>query len=185
MAESRLVRLTSFNGAVARKLPVIRETVGHLRDLPRYRQILSSLVRYGYQDVVAALHLEGIVRPIERVALGSDVPPQDRARRLRLVCEDLGPTFVKLGQLLSTRPDLLPESYTNELAALRDDVRPFSFAQVETILREEYKQPLTEVFASIDEVPVASASISQVHRAVVRGEGSSRSRYGGPTSPRW
>jgi ubiquinone biosynthesis protein len=147
---------------------LIRETVGHLRDLPRYRQILTSLVRYGYQDVVAALHLEGIVRPFERVALGNEVPPQDRARRLRLVCEDLGPTFVKLGQLLSTRPDLLPESYTTELAALRNDVRPFPFTQVETILAEEYRRPPTEIFTSVDEVPVASASISQVHRAVLR-----------------
>jgi ubiquinone biosynthesis protein len=109
------------------KRPLIRETVGHLRDLPRYRQILATLVRYGYQDVVSALHLEGLMRPIERVALGDDVPPHDRARRLRMVCEDLGPTFVKLGQLLSTRPDLLPEAYTTELAALRDDVRPFPF----------------------------------------------------------
>ena len=148
-------------------MSLIRETVGHIRDLPRYRQILTSLVRYGYQDVVAALHLEGIVRPIERVALGNDVPPQDRPRRLRLVCEDLGPTFVKLGQLLSTRPDLLPETYTNELAALRDDVRPFSFAQVETILKEEYGRPLDQLFASVEEIPVASASISQVHRAVL------------------
>src|SRR5438045_4833652 len=124
---------------------VIRETVGHLRDLPRYRQILATLVRYGYQDVVAALHLEGLVRPIERVALGDDVPPQDRARRLRMICEDLGPTFVTLGQLLSTRPDLLPESYTNELAALRDDVRPFSFDQVEKILNEEFGRPAAAV----------------------------------------
>jgi len=147
---------------------VIRETVGHIRDLPRYRQILTSLVRYGYQDVVAALHLEGIVRPIERVARGHDVPPQDRPRRLRLVCEDLGPTFVKLGQLLSTRPDLLPESYTNELAALRSDVRSFSFDQVEMILVEAYARPLAEIFVSVDPVPVASASISQVHRAVLR-----------------
>ena len=146
---------------------VIRETVGHLRDLPRYRQILTSLVRYGYQDVVAALHLEGLVRPIERVAWGADVPPQDRARRLRLIFEDLGPTFVKLGQLLSTRPDLLPESYINELAGLRDDVRPFSFDQVEKILREEFGRPASEVFASVDPIPVASASISQVHRAVL------------------
>src|SRR5215218_6492052 len=134
---------------------VIRETVGHLRDLPRYRQILASLVRYGYQDVVAALHLEGIVRPIERAALGDDVPPQDRARRLRMVCEDLGPTFVKLGQLLSTRPDLLPEAYTTELAALRDDVRPFGYDESESILSEEYGRPPSEVFAAIDEIPVA------------------------------
>src|SRR5215218_8332929 len=144
---------------------VIRETVGHLRDLPRYRQILASLMRYGYQDVVAALHLEGIVRPIERVALGDDVPPQDRARRLRMVCEDLGPTFVKLGQLLSTRHDLLPEAYTTELAFLRDEVKPFSFAEAEAILVEEFGRPASELFDEIDPEPVASASISQVHRA--------------------
>src|SRR4051794_28751474 len=146
---------------------VIRETVGHLRDLPRYRQILASLVRYGYQDVVSALHLEGIVRPLERAALGDEVPPQDRARRLRMVCEDLGPTFVKLGQLLSTRPDLLPEAYTTELAALRDDVRPFPFEEAEVILAEDYGRPPAEVFAAVDPVPTASASISQVHRATL------------------
>ena len=115
---------------------MIRETVGHLRDLPRYRQILATLVKYGYQDVVAALHLEGLVRPIERVALGNGVPPHDRACRLRMVMEELGPTFVKLGQLLSTRPDLLPESYITELSALRADVRPFGFGQVEKILKD-------------------------------------------------
>src|SRR5207248_4029160 len=71
------------------------------------------------------------------------------------------------GQWLSTRPDLLPESYTNELAALRDDVRPFGFDQVEKILKEEYGRPASEVFASLDPTPVASASISQVHRAVL------------------
>ncbi|GAC1470045.1 MAG: AarF/UbiB family protein [Isosphaeraceae bacterium] len=147
---------------------MIRETVSHLRDLPRYRQILATLVRYGYQDVVSALHLEGLVRPLERAAMGSDVPPQDRARRLRLICEDLGPTFVKLGQVLSTRPDLLPEAYTNELTALRDDVRPFPYLEAEAILTEDYGRPPLELFASIDHVPVASASISQVHKAVLR-----------------
>jgi ubiquinone biosynthesis protein len=146
---------------------LLRETVGHLRDLPRYRQILTTLVRYGYHDVVSALHLEGIVRPIERVAMGAEATPHDRPRRLRMVCEDLGPTFVKLGQVLSTRPDIVPEAYTIELAALRDDVRPFPFRQVETILAEEYRRPLTEVFRTLEPEPVASASISQVHRAVL------------------
>jgi len=146
---------------------LLRETVNHLKDLPRYRQILTTLVKYGYQDVVAALHLEGLIRPIERVALGEEVPPHDRARRLRMVCEDLGPTFVKLGQVLSTRPDLLPEAYTQELSALRDDVRPFPYQEAEAILAAEFGRPPSEIFASIDPVPVASASISQVHRAVL------------------
>jgi ubiquinone biosynthesis protein len=149
-------------------LPTIRETVSHLRDLPRYRQILTTLIRYGYQDVVAALHLEGLVRPLERAALGDGVPPHDRPRRLRLVCEDLGPTFIKLGQILSTRPDLLPEAYTSELSLLRDAVRPFPFAEAEVILAEEYGRPAAELFA-IEPEPLASASISQVHRAVLPG----------------
>jgi len=146
---------------------LLRETVGHLRDLPRYRQILATLVKYGYQDVVSALHLEGLVRPFERAALGDAVPPQDRPRRLRMVCEELGPTFVKLGQVLSTRPDILPESYTSELAALRDDVRPFPYEEVEKILVSEYRRPITEIFLTIEREPVASASISQVHRATL------------------
>ena len=116
----KLVRAAPAPAATAGpegRVRLIRETVGHLRDLPRYRQILASLVRYGYRDVVAALHLDRLVRPFERAALGDEVPPHDRPMRLRLVCEDLGPTFVKLGQILSTRPDLLPEAYTTELAA--------------------------------------------------------------------
>lgn len=147
---------------------MIRETVSHLKDLPRYRQILATLVRHGYHDVVSALHLEGLVRPIERAAMGHDAPPHDRARRLRRICEDLGPTFVKLGQVLSTRHDLLPEAYTLELSALRDDVRPFPYEEAEAILTEEYGRPPREVFATIEATPVASASISQVHRAVLR-----------------
>src|SRR5689334_7628333 len=85
-----------------------------------------------------------------------------------MVCEDLGPTFVKLGQVLSTRPDLLPEAYTTELTSLRDDVRPFPYEEAEAILAEEYGRPASEVFTSVDPTPVASASISQVHRAVLR-----------------
>ena len=146
---------------------MIRETVGHLRDLPRYRQILTGLVRYGYQDVVTALRLEGIARPIERVTLGAEAELHDRPARLRMLCEELGPSFVKLGQLMSTRADLLPESYTSELALLRDSARTFPFDQVEAILREEFGRPAQSVFRSIEPEPTAAASISQVHRAIL------------------
>jgi ubiquinone biosynthesis protein len=147
---------------------MIRETVGHLRDLPRYRQILTSLIRYGYRDIVAALHLEGMVRPFERAGQSDEAAAHDRPKRLRLVCEDLGPTFIKLGQLLSTRPDVLPEPYIAELSLLRDAVRPFPFSEAESILEEEYGRPVSELFASIDPEPLASASISQVHRVALR-----------------
>lgn len=148
---------------------LLRDTVGHLRDLPRYRQILGTLVKYGYQDVVAALHLEKLVDPIARAALGGqdNVPPIEPARRVRMVCEDLGPTFVKLGQVLSTRRDLVPEPFLSELAHLRDDVRPFPFEQAEKILTEDLGRPPLEVFETLDPEPVASASISQVHRATL------------------
>lgn len=145
---------------------MLRETVGHLRDLPRYQKILAALVHYGYQDILALLNLEGLARPIEWVAR-VDVPPPERHKRLRLLLEELGPTFVKLGQLLSTRPDLLPESYTAELALLRDNVPPFPFEEVVRILGEEYGRPYTEVFESVGPLPVAAASISQVHRGIL------------------
>jgi len=148
-------------------LSLIRETVGHLRDLPRYRQILGSLVHYGYRDIVSALHLDKVVGPIERATMGDEVPPHARPERLRMICEDLGPTFVKLGQVLSTRPDLLPEAYIAELSLLRDQVKPISFAEVEAILLEEYGRPLDQVFAHVDPEPIASASISQVHRTTL------------------
>lgn len=147
---------------------MLRETVGHLRDLPRYRQILATLVRYGYRDVATALHLDGLIRPFEKASHGEEAPPNDRPARLRMVCEDLGPTFVKLGQILSTRHDLLSEAYTAELAQLRDNVRPFPFEEAEAILVEELGRPPDEIFESIDPEPLASASISQVHRATLR-----------------
>src|SRR5436305_14980711 len=113
---------------------------------------MGRIKQDGRRLVVAAMRRGRLAGPVERVAMGDDVPPHDRARRLRLVCEDLGPTFVKLGQLLSTRPDLLPEAYTSELASLRDDVRPFTYEESEAILTEEYGRPPLEVFAAIDEV---------------------------------
>ncbi|MBV8597857.1 MAG: AarF/ABC1/UbiB kinase family protein, partial [Actinobacteria bacterium] len=81
--------------------------------------------------------------------------------------DELGPTFVKFGQLLSTRPDVVPPDIVAELRALQDDVRPFPFADVERVIREELGQPLERLFLEFETEPMAAASIGQVHRAVL------------------
>jgi len=90
-----------------------------------------------------------------------------RGERLRLALESLGPVFVKFGQLLSVRPDLIPEDIALELARLQDDVPPFPWEQVAATLDRAYGRPHAEVFRSVDRVPIASASVAQVHFAVL------------------
>jgi predicted unusual protein kinase regulating ubiquinone biosynthesis (AarF/ABC1/UbiB family) len=92
-----------------------------------------------------------------------------RARRFRSALEELGPTFAKLGQILSTRPDLLPEAVVTELADLQDHVTPLTEAEVVTVMEKELKVPWEDVFASIEPDPLASGTIAQVHRATLVG----------------
>ncbi len=91
----------------------------------------------------------------------------NRGRHVREMLDELGPTFVKLGQLLSTRPDLVPPDIIAELRGLQDDVRPFPFAEVERVVFEDFNQPISRLFLEFEEEPVAAASIGQVHRAVL------------------
>ena len=128
-------------------------------DLGRVRTITAVMVRHGFSQLVrlAGLEIEG--EP-------SDVK-LPLARRLRLVLSDLGPTFVKLGQVLSVRPDIVPPDIIAELSLLQDQVPPASFADIESILEEELGGSLSERFSSFDEAPLASASIAQVHRATL------------------
>ena len=88
--------------------------------------------------------------------------------KLRLILEDLGPTFIKLGQIMSMHSDILPKRYCDELMRLRSEVAPMSFSEVEEVLREAYGCPWTEIFKKIEELPLGSASIAQVHKAVLR-----------------
>ncbi|MCC6208109.1 MAG: ubiquinone biosynthesis regulatory protein kinase UbiB [Gammaproteobacteria bacterium] len=133
----------------------------------RLLHINRVLIKHGLDEIVFATHL---FRPV-RFALyllpwtwfrRTRAP---RAVRLRLALEELGPLFVKFGQILSTRRDLLPDDIADEFARLQDDVAPFPGAVAREIVERAYGQPLGEVFTSFDETPLASASIAQVHAA--------------------
>src|SRR5207253_10594982 len=95
----------------------------------------------------------------------SDGDLRDRARNLRHALEELGPTFAKLGQILSTRPDLLPPEFIDELSTLQDQVPPLTEAEVVAVMEEELGVPWEDVFESIDPAPLAAGTIGQVHRA--------------------
>lgn len=141
-----------------------------LRYLGRYRRILGILIKYGFAQAMDQLHLYGLW---ERVRFGrrrgeAGLPHNPEAR-LRLALEELGPAFIKLGQLLSTRSDLLPPAFIEELSRLQDRVPPFSPAEARRILADELKPGLVEGLIDFQLEPLAAASIGQVHRAVLPG----------------
>ncbi len=148
-----------------RKLGAIGRTYRHLN---RYHRILRVLFKYGFEDLIERLHLdqylESGLRMINRKQR-EHVRRYSRPERLRMALEELGPTFVKLGQLLSTRPDFVPPDYLEELARLQDKVLPFSYREVVIIFKEEVGASPEDIFSSFDKTPLAAASIGQVHRA--------------------
>ncbi len=158
--------------------------VSAVRDLARLREISAVLVRHGFGEVVARV---GLARarssapppPLPPLADGVDVPSHEHlhgdaererisgAERMRLVLQDLGPTFIKLGQILSTRQDVLPEALIIELRKLQDDVPAVPFAEIKDVVEASLGATIDVVYESFDEAPLASASIGQVHRAVL------------------
>ncbi len=151
-----------------RKIRVIRRGYRHLN---RYRQIVGTLVKYGFEGLIDALRIEQYVEAgLEIISRKPRVKVErlSRAERVRMAVEELGPTFVKLGQILSTRPDLVPVDFVHELEKLQDDVAPFGFQDVKMIVEKELAQTLEGVFRSFEEAPLAAASIGQVHRAQLK-----------------
>lgn len=132
--------------------------------LKRYKDVAMLLIKYGRSDLISVAGLEGSVLPDEIVAESEAAPAEDLAKDL----ERLGPTFIKLGQLLSTRADLLPGPYLEALARLQDQIEPFPYEEVERIVSGELAVRMSKAFADFDPTPLAAASLSQVHRAYMR-----------------
>lgn len=126
------------------------------RLLGRASEIARVLAKYGLKDAFDRDSREDLTSPA-------------RARRLREALEELGPTFAKLGQILSTRPDLLPPAVIDELSTLQEDVTPLTEAEVVAVMEDELRVPWEDVFESIEAVPLAAGTIGQVHRATLEG----------------
>src|SRR3990172_7099694 len=120
-----------------------------IRDSNRFRQIVTVLVRHGLGAVIQGLRLqESWVPGVLRKGAAADVEGIPVARRFKHALQELGPTFVKLGQILSTRPDLIPPEFTAELASLQDRVPPFPYEAVREQIRSALGKPATEIFES-------------------------------------
>ncbi|MFO0361120.1 MAG: ABC1 kinase family protein, partial [Flavobacteriales bacterium] len=142
------------------------------RHLRRYNKILRVLARYGFEDLVAHLDESRLWKWVRRIlpkSLYARARSLSKWEKMRLVCEELGPTFVKFGQILSNRPDLLPPPLITELEKLQDRVPPIPGAEAKEVIEKQLGRSVAEVFAAFDETAFASASIAQVHRARLHG----------------
>lgn len=140
------------------------------RNFKRYRQILSIIFRYGFEDLVERLKIDQYIEiGLQLVSRQKreNVEKLSRAERLRLLVEELGPTFIKLAQILSTRPDIIPADVIREFEKLQDEVPPFPYSEAKEIVETELGDSIDNIFSSFEETPLASASIGQVHKAVL------------------
>jgi len=138
-----------------------------LPPIRRYRQIFAVMARYGFADLAEELGYEGLIPRSWRRPRPEAAPDEVRALNLRLALQALGPTYIKLGQVLSTRPDLLPAPYIKELENLQDRIPPFPAEQAKAIIEAELGAPISERFLVFYDIPLASASLSQAHEAIL------------------
>ena len=135
------------------------------RNLGRLSEIAQVAVRHGFGYFFETHRLTDLLPGKQR--LPPEASPSQRGQHLRELLDELGPTFVKFGQLLSTRPDIVPPDILVELQGLQDDVRPFPYEDVERVIVEDLGLSVEQLFTDFDPIPVAAASIGQVHRATL------------------
>lgn len=151
-----------------RKIGVVGRTYRHLA---RYRQILTVFFKYGFGDLIELLKIEQYIEiGLQLISKNrrSRLEKLSRAERVRMACEELGPTYIKFGQILSTRPDLVPVDFIKELSKLQDDVPSSPFSEVSKIIESELGAPPEDIFEFFEKAPLASASIGQVYRATLK-----------------
>jgi len=140
------------------------------RSARRLQQIVNVFLKYGFGQIIDQAHLGRYIPFKNRLkSFGAWAPLEGltAAQSLRMAFAELGPSFIKLAQLLSSRPDLITERYANEFKKLQDEVPPFPARSVREIIEQDLHRPLEDIFAKFEEIPIAAASIAQVHRAVL------------------
>jgi len=157
--------VTGVGGRFAQSASVLKP-----RNLVAYKDILVLFTRYGRKDFRLTVSTDDLFAPAEQ---STDIEPdvKTRAEAFASALKNMGPTYVKFGQLLSTRPDIVPQEYIDALESLQDNLEPFSFADVERIVEEELGVRLSKAFAHFEATPLAAASLGQAHRAELRSGG--------------
>lgn len=141
-----------------------------MQHLRRYREIIFVFIKYGFGaiiDNIGILKHINVRRKILKQTNDENIAKLSRGERLRLALEELGPTFIKMGQILSTRSDILPKDIIKELEKLQDKAPAFSFDEVKSVIQNEFGESLEEAYAEFEPTPLAAASIAQVHKALL------------------
>ncbi len=142
-----------------------RQIGATFKNAARLKTIMGVFARHGFYNIAERLKLGRFL--LERLSTSPDIDKYSIAERVRMSFEELGPTFIKLGQLLASRPDLVPEDFMTEFSKLHDNVQALAFQEIEGVLKSEFNETLYEKFSYINPEPIGSASIAQVHLATL------------------